>query len=135
MTATSLISLIPQIFTPNKKHPRTLVAYLTCQEMQILLSQPDTSTIIGFRNAILLTVLYDTASRVQELINIRVKDVRLSSPALIRLHGKNKKIRQVPLMSKTSENLSLYLEMKKHHSGISRGGNYLLDALTPDPLR
>lgn len=110
---------------PNKKHPRTLVAYLTGQEMQILLSQPDMSTTEGFRNAILLSVLYDTASRVQELINIRVKDVRLSSPAVIRLHGKGRKVRQVPLMSKTSENLSFYLETKDHHSGISMGDNYL----------
>ncbi len=110
---------------PNKKYPRALVAYLTGQETQILLSQPDMSTTDGFRNAILLSVLYDTGSRVQELINIRVKDVRLSSPAVIRLHGKGSKVRQVPLMGKTSENLSLYLETKKHHSGISWGDNYL----------
>ena len=58
---------------PNKKYPRTLVSYLTGQEMQILLSQPDMSTTKGFRNAILLSVLYDTGSRVQELINIRIK--------------------------------------------------------------
>jgi site-specific recombinase XerD len=41
------------------------------------------------------------------------------------LHGKGNKIRQVPIMSKTSENLNLYLEMKKYHSGISKGDNYL----------
>ena len=110
---------------PNKTHPRALVAYLTGQEVQTLLSQPDTSTIKGFRNAMLLSVLYDTGSRVQELINIKAKDVRLSSPAVIRLHGKGSKVRQVPLMSKTSENLSLYLETKDTHLGISKGDNYL----------
>jgi len=110
---------------PNKKHPRTLVAYLTGQEVQILLAQPDTSTIEGFRNAILLSVLYDTGSRVQELINIRIKDVHLSSPAVIRLHGKGNKIRQVPIMAKTSEILSLYLKMKKYHPGISKGDHYM----------
>lgn len=109
----------------NKKYPRTLVPYLTGQEMKILLSQPNTSTTEGFRDAILLSVLYDTGSRVQELIDIRIKDVRLSSPAVIRLYGKGRKIRQVPLMSKTSEVLSLYLEMKQYHSGISKGDNYL----------
>ncbi|MDA3791914.1 MAG: site-specific integrase [Desulfobacula sp.] len=121
----NLFELKKILSIPNKKHPRTLVAYLTGQEVQVLLSQPDTSTSDGFRNAILLSVLYDTGSRVQELINIRVKDVRLSSPAVIRLHGKGNKIRQVPIMSKTSENLNLYLEMKKYHSGISKGDNYL----------
>jgi site-specific recombinase XerD len=111
----------------NKKYRRTLVPYLTGQEMQILLSKPDASTTKGFRDAILLSVLYDTGSRVQELINIKVKDVRLSSPAVIRLHGKGRKIRQVPLMGKTSEILSLYLEMKKYHPGISKGDNYLFE--------
>jgi integrase/recombinase XerD len=110
---------------PNKKYPQTLIAYLTGPEMQILLSQPDMSTTDGFRNAVLLSVLYDSGSRVQELINIRVKDVRLSSPSVIRLHGKGGKVRQVPLMSKTSENLSLYLETKDLHSGISMGDNFL----------
>lgn len=110
---------------PNKKHPRTLVAYLTGNEVEILLSQPDTSTIAGFRNAILLSVLYDTGSRVQELTNIRVKDVRLSSPAVIRLHGKGSKTQQIPIMCKTSEILSSYLEIKKYHLGVSKGDNYL----------
>jgi len=110
---------------PNKKYSRTLVPYLTGQEIQILLSKPDASTTDGFRNAILLSVLYDTGSRVQELINIKVKDVRIASPAVIRLHGKGRKIRQVPLMGKTSENLSLYLKMKKYHPGISKGDHYL----------
>jgi integrase/recombinase XerD len=121
----NLFELKKILSIPSKKHPRTLVAYLTGQEMKILLSQPDTSTSEGFRNAILLSVLYDTGSRVQELINIRIKDVRLSSPAVIRLHGKGNKIRQVPIMSKMSDRLNLYLEMKKYHPGISRGDNYL----------
>lgn len=110
---------------PNKKSPRTLVSYLTGQEMQILLSQPDTSTTKGFRNAILLSVLYDTGSRVQELINIKIKDVRLSSPAVVRLHGKGSRIRQVPIMCKTFELLSLYLKMKEYHTGIFKDDNYL----------
>jgi len=119
---------------PNKKHTRTLVAYLTGHELEILLSQPDTSTIVGFRNAILLSVLYDTGSRVQELINIKVKDVRLSSPAVIKLYGKGSKTRQVPIMCKTSEILSSYLEMKRYNPGISKGDNYLFVNQKKQPL-
>lgn len=110
---------------PNKKHPKTQVAYLTGPEMQILLSQPDMSTADGFRSAVLLSVLYDTGSRVQEFINIRIKDVRLSSPAVIRLYGKGRKVRQVPLMGITTDNLRLYLKTKDHHAGISHGDNHL----------
>lgn len=110
---------------PSKKHPKTMVPYLTGPEMQILLSQPNSSSYDDFRDMVLLSVLYDTAARVQELIDIKVKDVRLSAPAVITLHGKGSKVRQVPLMGKTSELLGKYLEIKKYHLGIARTDNYL----------
>lgn len=110
---------------PIKKHSKTMVPYLTGPEMQILLSQPDSSSYDGFRDMVLLSVLYDTGARVQELTDIKVKDVRLSSPAVITLHGKGSKVRQVPLMGKTSELLKKYLEIIKYHSGIARTDNYL----------
>lgn len=109
----------------SKKHPKTMIPYLTGPEMQILLSQPDSSSYDGFRDMVLLTVLYDTGARVQELTDIKVKDVRLSSPAVITLHGKGNKVRQVPLMGKTSKLLEKYLEIKKYHPGIARKDNYL----------
>lgn len=110
---------------PRKKHPKPLIPYLTGLEMQILLEQPDSSTYEGFRDMVLLTILYDTGARVQELIDIKVKDVRLSSPSVITLHGKGSKVRQVPLMSKTSELLARYMGIKKYHPGIARTDNYL----------
>lgn len=64
---------------PNKKCARTIVPFLTGEEMKILLSQPDPSTAEGRRDLVLLVVLYDTAVRVQELIDLKVKDIRLSN--------------------------------------------------------
>ena len=60
-----------------------------------------------------MTTLYDTAARVQELIDICVKDVRLLTPATITLNGKGNKTRTIPLMNKTKILLSSY--MKEHH--------------------
>jgi integrase/recombinase XerD len=98
---------------PNKKSEKPLVSYLTGDEMRIILSQPDSSTKDGFRNLVLLSVLYDTAARVDELINLKVKDVRLMNPAIITLHGKGSKIRQVPIMSKTKSLLDSYMDTRK----------------------
>jgi integrase len=42
-----------------------------------------------------------TAARVSELTDVRIRDVRLETPACITLHGKNDKIRTVPLMKQT----------------------------------
>ena len=63
----------------------------------------------GRRDAILLSLLYDTGARVQELIDLSVRDVRLESPAQVRLIGKGRKTRVVPLMNSTVALLRDYL--------------------------
>ena len=75
--------------------------YLMAEDLKLLLSMPDTSTMKGRRHLAILTVLYDTAARVSELIDIRLRDMRLDPPAVITLHGKGGKIRSVPLMKQT----------------------------------
>lgn len=86
---------------PSKKKIKPMISYLTGNEMKILLEQPDASTRAGWRDLVLMAVLYDTAARVQELLDLRVKNIRLSDPAVITLHGKGRKTRQVPIMGKT----------------------------------
>lgn len=110
---------------PSKKSAKPLVSYLTGDEMRIILSQPDSSTQSGFRDLVLLSVLYDTAARVDELINLKVKDVRLMSPAVITLHGKGNKVRQVPIMSNTKSLLDSYLNTRKTCSGMAGTENFL----------
>ncbi len=110
---------------PNKNGPKTIVPYLTGDEMKFLLEQPDTSTKEGCRDLVLLAVLYDTAARVQELIDLKIKDVRLAKPAVITLHGKGNKIRQVPIMDKTKMLLENYINQLNISDAISRGDNYL----------
>jgi site-specific recombinase XerD len=110
---------------PVKKYSKTTIPYLTGDETQILLSQPDPSGYEGYRDMVLLTVLYDTAARVQELVDIKVKDIRLTTPAVITLHGKGSKIRTVPIIGKNTSLLKMYLDKKKYHAGISKDDNYL----------
>jgi site-specific recombinase XerD len=61
----------------------------------------------------LLSVLYDTGARVQELIDLSVGDVRLDTPAQLRLLGKGRKMRAVPLMGKTAQLLRDHI--REHH--------------------
>jgi site-specific recombinase XerD len=110
---------------PDKKGSKTIVPFLTGDEMKILLEQPDTTTKEGRRDLVLLVVLYDTAARVQELIDLKIKDVRLSNPAVIILHGKGNKTRQVPIMDKTRKLLEDYLNHQNINDAISKGDNYL----------
>ena len=82
--------------------PTPQAKYMTPENLKLLLSMPDVSTKKGRRHLVLLTVLYDTAARVSELVNIRLRDIRLDFPAVITLHGKGGKVRTVPLMKQTA---------------------------------
>lgn len=98
---------------PYKKCGKTLVNYLSAEALKRILSQPNLSTAKGRRDRTLLVVLYDTAARVQEILDLVVGDVRLESPSVIRLRGKGNKQRQVPLMGKTSQLLASYLAERR----------------------
>lgn len=95
---------------PFKRTERTVVSYLPVDTLKAILARPDTATLYGRRDLVLLSVLYDTGARVQEIIDLIVKDVRLDEPAIIRLIGKGKKIRHVPIMKQTVNLLETYLQ-------------------------
>jgi site-specific recombinase XerD len=70
-------------------------------QLAYLFEQPDTSTKRGRRDLALMVVLYDAGARVQELIDLKVCEVRLAQPATITLTGKGNKKRNIPIMAKT----------------------------------
>lgn len=97
---------------PSKRTTRSTVDYLSKEDVSSILSQPDLTTVDGRRDVVLLSVLYDSGARVQELIDICARDVRLDSPAQIRLTGKGSKSRVVPLLDGTVRLLTEY--MREH---------------------
>jgi site-specific recombinase XerD len=95
---------------PLRRFVRETVGYLSKDHLTALLAQPDLSTQEGRRDAVILSVLYDTGTRVQELIDMSVGDLRLTNPAQIRIFGKGRKVRIVPLMQNTVDLLQSYLQ-------------------------
>lgn len=95
---------------PLRRFVRKEVSYLSKEFLAALLAQPDVHRSIGRRDAVLLSVLYDTGARVQEIINMTVGDVRLDSPAQVRILGKGRKVRIVPLMENTAHLLKKYMD-------------------------
>ncbi|MDO9581021.1 MAG: tyrosine-type recombinase/integrase [Bacteroidales bacterium] len=110
---------------PDKKCAKTVVPFLTGEEMRILLSMPDSSTQKGLRDMVLMAVLYDSAARVQEIIDLKDKDLRLDKPAVITLHGKGQKTRHVPITEKTKNLLESYLRCIQGNKGVSGGEQYV----------
>lgn len=110
---------------PDKKCANTVVPFLTGEEMRILLSIPDPSTKKGLRDMALMALLYDSAARVQEIIDLKAKDLRLDKPAVITLHGKGQKTRHVPITEKTKNLLESYLWRNPGNNGVSGGEQYV----------
>lgn len=94
---------------PIKKTTQRVLGYLTEQELESILNQVDRSTPDGERDYLLLVLLYDTGARAQEVINLTPVDFRLSHPHLVRIHGKGRRERLCPLLSKTAQLVSRFL--------------------------
>ena len=109
---------------PYKKTQKKAMSYLTLDGIKVLLAQPDISTVSGRRDLAMLSLLYDTGARVQELVDLRIEDVRLSSPTVIRLTGKGRKSRLVPIIKPTENLLRQYLE--EHDRDYAAHGGYPL---------
>lgn len=106
-----LINLCQQVLNiPNRKSPAKYVSYLCKEDLELILKQPDTSIKKGRRDLTLLSILYDTGGRVQEIADITLGDVRLLAPAQISLLGKGNKKRVVPLMKQTATLLASYMK-------------------------
>ena len=94
---------------PMRKTKQQMVGYLTEREMRLILAQPNPKTKQGRRDLVMLSVLYDTAARVQELCDLRVRDVFLTENPYVMLTGKGDKTRCVPLLKTTAATLKTYL--------------------------
>ena len=92
-----------------KKHEKPVIPFLTEEELKALLAQPNPSTRHGLRDLTLLSLLYDSGARVQEITDLKLKDIRLTNPAMVTLIGKGRKARQVPLMKETCKLLDAYI--------------------------
>jgi site-specific recombinase XerD len=104
------------ISIPLKKKPTKALDYLTLEGLESILSQPNQGTRNGFRDLALMTLMYDSGARVQEIADLTVADLRLDEPSTVRLSGKGQKSRIVPLMTKTSDILRTYLEHFQYYN-------------------
>ncbi len=109
---------------PFKKKQQQPMPYLSMDQLTALFEQPDRSTKKGRRDLALIVVLYDTGARVQELIDLKVCDVRLDPPAIMTLTGKGNKKRNVPILTKTRNILEGYIK-ENHLLESGRQQSYL----------
>jgi integrase/recombinase XerD len=104
------------------KAPRMPVGYMSETALKALLAQPNIRTVKGMRNKMIIILLYDTGTRVQEFVDMRIADLHLGArnPFVI-VTGKGSKTRSIPLMDKTVAHLKEYL--RRFHTDSVEGSS------------
>lgn len=86
------------------------IVFFERKQMQTLLTAPDISKKTERRNQMMLILLYDTAVRVSELLELKRGSLHMDSEIpYITIYGKGRKYRNIPLMNKTQHHLKRYL--------------------------
>jgi site-specific recombinase XerD len=97
---------------PMKRFDRPQVGFLSREHIEAIVAAPDVSSWTGRRDRVLLATLYNTGARVSELIGARVEDVNLSSSPCLRLQGKGRKERSIPLWTSTASQLRQWIRQQ-----------------------
>lgn len=104
---------------PMKRKATVPMNYLTIEGIRALLQQPDTRTVKGRRDLALLSLMYDTGARVQEIIDLKPSSLRLDALNTIRIAGKGNKTRIVPMLEDQVKLLKPYIA----EHGLDQGAN------------
>jgi integrase/recombinase XerD len=102
-TATRVLAI------PMKRTDTKIRQYLTRQEMEAILAVVDQKQWLGRRNYALLLTMYNTGARVSEMVALRRDQINLTNgKGNVKLYGKGRKERQVPLWSRTTHVLKTW---------------------------
>lgn len=89
---------------------RSEFPYFTVEELGILLHLPDPTKYLGKRDLVLLSFMYETGARAQELCNVKLRDITFGKITKVKLHGKGQKAREVPVSESVKKLLQYYLK-------------------------
>ena len=127
-----LIQVDPTVYLEARKSWQSLPKFLSLQEIDQLLEQPDLQTDKGVRDRAILEVLYASGLRVSELLGLKLTDIGWEAGVLT-CFGKGSKQRKVPLGRSAMNYLVQYLPARlsllkgttSHRLFIEAGGHAL----------
>ncbi|MGA7540635.1 MAG: tyrosine-type recombinase/integrase [Steroidobacteraceae bacterium] len=106
-----LATLQRVINLPFKRGARDApIEYPDGAEMDALLKSIDRTRPTGQRDYALFALMFNTGARVQEVLNLRRRDLRLDAPCQVRLLGKGNKVRLCPLWPATAKLLRDFVD-------------------------
>ena len=102
------INTDPVALIESPRTGRGLPKAMTEQQVEALLSAPDTDTALGLRDRAMLELMYATGLRVSELVSLELSSINLNQ-GVIRVIGKGRKERLVPLGGEAHTSLEAWL--------------------------
>ncbi len=97
---------------PMKKTDVRLVKHLTLDEVRAILNVPDLQTRLGLRDRAMLHLCFAGALRVSELVGLTLADVTLGDQPSIRVHGKGRRERCLPLWGQVTADLRAWMAVR-----------------------
>jgi site-specific recombinase XerD len=97
---------------PVKRHDQTLVRHLTMEEIRAILNAPNIKTRLGIRDRAMLHLCFAAGLRVSELVGLPLENLSLQRTPGIRVLGKGRKERCLPLWKETAADLRAWLAVR-----------------------
>jgi site-specific recombinase XerD len=97
---------------PTKKSDTPLIRYLRVEEMQAIMNAPDIRKRMGIRDRAMLHVGFAAGLRVSELTGLLLRDVTLQPVPTVRVMGKGRKERALPLWKQAAVDLRAWLAVR-----------------------
>jgi len=97
---------------PAKRHDQGLVRHLTMDEVRAILNAPDVTTRLGIRDRAMLHLCFAGGLRVSELVELPLANLSLQRTPSIRVLGKGRRERCLPLWKETTTDLRAWLTVR-----------------------
>jgi integrase/recombinase XerD len=98
---------------PGKRHDQALVRHLTMEEVRAILNVPNVTTRLGIRDRAMMHLCFAAGLRVSELVGLPLENLSLQRTPSIRVLGKGRKERCLPLRKETANDLRAWLAVRR----------------------
>jgi len=121
LVRTGRIEASPVSVIRTPRQDKRLPKFMDLPAIERLMDAPDTSTLLGARDRAIIETIYSSGLRISELVGMNIEDLDEFSEA-VRIPGKGKKERLVPVGSKAVEAIEAYLTMRRAEGGRVKKG-------------
>lgn len=123
---------------PFQKQEIPTMNFITKKEFEAMIDCCDTSLFIGARDKLMLMILYNTGIRVAELLGLKGSDIKgldVVSQTCIKVYGKGRKERIVPLWKSTVIYIKKYIRINTISNNDNLFKSMKGEALTRSGIR